>query len=72
MNKKLIVLIMLLPLLLMLSIFTSTQSVALNVKVAVNKIEINGNKVVYLDMDKDEKYLVSYEIYPLEETIIPL
>lgn len=65
MNKKLIVLIMLLPLLLMLSIFTSTQSVALNVKVAVNKIEINGNKVVYLDMDKDEKYLVSYAIYPL-------
>lgn len=65
MNKKLIVLMLLLPLLLMLSIFTSTQSVSLNVSVAVNKIEISGENIVYLDLEKNEKYLVSYAVYPV-------
>ena len=68
MNKKLIVLMLLLPLLLMLSIFTSTKTVSLNVQVAVNKIEISGENLVYLDLEKDEKYFVSYAIYPVVAT----
>ena len=68
MNKKIILLMLLLPLLLMISIFTSTQSIALNVKVAVSKIEISGNNIVYLDLDKQEKYFVNYVVYPVGAT----
>ncbi|MBQ4558454.1 MAG: Ig domain-containing protein [Clostridia bacterium] len=68
MNKKIIVLMLLLPLLLMISIFTSTKSVALNVQVAVTKIEIEGAEVIYLDLDKQEKYFINYSIYPVGAT----
>lgn len=65
MNKKLILLILLLPLLMMFSIFTSTNSVQLNVAVGVSKIEIIGSKYVYLDLDKNEQYYVNYAVYPV-------
>ena len=56
MNKKLIVLMLLMPLLLMVSIYTSTNSSSLNVKISVNKIEITGDDIVYLNLEQDEKY----------------
>ena len=65
MNKKLILLILLLPLVLMFCIFTTTNSISINVDVPVSSIEITGNKIVYLDMDIDEKHLVKYTVYPL-------
>ena len=68
MNKKIIVLMLLLPLLLMISIFTSTKTVAMSVKVSVSKIEISGNDIVYLDLDKQEKYFINYAVYPVSAT----
>ena len=68
MNKKLIVLMLLMPLLLMVSIYTSTNSSSLNVKISVNKIEITGDDIVYLNLEQDEKYLVNYAVYPVAAT----
>lgn len=65
MNKKLILLILVLPLFLMLSIYTSTNSVGLNVKVPVSNIEVTDEKVVYLNLDDEEKHFVNYSIYPI-------
>ncbi|MBE5735452.1 MAG: hypothetical protein E7361_03310 [Clostridiales bacterium] len=65
MNKKIIILMLLLPLIMMVSIFTSTSSVALNVKVNVSKIEIDSESIVFLDLDKGEKYFVNYAVYPV-------
>ena len=65
MNKKLILLMLILPLLLMLSIYTSTNTVTINVKVPVSKIEVAGEKVVYLNLDSNEKYKVDYTVYPI-------
>ncbi len=65
MNKKLILLMLILPLLIMLSIYTSTNTVTINVKVPVSKIEVAGEKVVYLNLDQNEKYKVDYTVYPI-------
>lgn len=64
MNKKLILLILVLPLILMISLFTTVNTVSLTVAVPVSKIEILGSKMVYLDLDKEEKYFIDYAVYP--------
>lgn len=64
MNKNLILLIILLPLILMLSLFSISNSVTLSFSIPVSKIEILGDRIVYLDLDKDEKYSVDYVVYP--------
>lgn len=68
MNKRLILLILILPLFLMLSIYTATSNVALNISAPVTDIKITGNDFVYLSLDKGEKYFVNYAIYPLSAT----
>ena len=52
MNRKLILLILCLPLILMLSLFSVSKTVVLAINIAVSKIEILGDKIVYLDLDK--------------------
>ena len=64
MNKKLILLILALPLFLMISLFTATNTVSLAVSVPVSKIEYTGDSVVYLDLDQNETYYPEYTIYP--------
>ena len=64
MNKKLILLILCLPLVLMLSLFSVSNTVKISISVPVSKIEILGDKFVYLDLDKNEKYSVDYAVYP--------
>lgn len=64
MTKKILLLILLLPLLLMVCLFTTTNTVSLAINVPVSGIEINGDKIVYLDLDKNESYDVDYTIYP--------
>ena len=65
MNKKLILLILILPLFLMLSIYTSTNTVGLNIKVPVSNIEVSDRNVIYLDLDNEEKHFVNYTVYPV-------
>ncbi|MBR3864052.1 MAG: hypothetical protein IKJ19_02910 [Clostridia bacterium] len=62
MNKKLILLMLALPLILMLCLFTATSTVSLAIKVAVSKVELNEDAVVYIDLD--ETYDISYTVYP--------
>ena len=64
MKKRLILLILVLPIFLMLSLFAVTKTVSLAVEVPVSGIEINGEKIVYLDLDRGEKYEVDYTVYP--------
>ena len=66
MNKKLISLILVLPLILMISLFTAVNTVSLAVSVPVSKIEILGPEIVYLDLDKQEKHFIEYAVYPTE------
>lgn len=65
MNKKLILLILALPLFVMLCIYTTTRNIRLNVKVAVTGIEYFGESIVYMDMDTMDSYDVNYSVYPL-------
>ncbi len=64
MNRKLILLIMCLPLILMLSLFSVSKTVVLAINIAVSKIQIFGDKIVYIDLDDAGNYLVNYTIYP--------
>ena len=62
MNKKLILLMLALPLILMLCLFTAVSTVSLAVKVPVSKVVLNENPVVYIDLD--QTYDISYTVYP--------
>ncbi len=62
MNKKLILLTLALPIILMLSLFTATRTVSLTINVPVSKVVINDAEVVYMDLE--ETYDISYTIYP--------
>lgn len=64
MTKKILLLILLLPLLLMVSIFTTSNTVSLAINVPVTSIEINGDEIVYLNLDKESSFEVDYTIYP--------
>ena len=52
MNKKIILLLLILPLFLMVSLFAATRTVSLAVEVPVSGIEILGDRIVYLDLDQ--------------------
>ena len=64
MNKKLILLILCLPLILMLSLFSVSKSVSITFSIPVSKIEIFGDRIIYMDLDSMAEYLVDYTIYP--------
>ena len=64
MTKKLILLTLALPLLLMIILFTATDTVSRNIDVPVSGIEIFGDEVVYLDLDRGETYEIEYTVYP--------
>ncbi len=64
MSKKLIALILVLPMVLMMTLFSTVKTVSLKVRVPVSKIEILGDGFVSLDLDKGETYFVDYVIYP--------
>ncbi len=64
MNKKLILLMLALPLILMISLFTATSTVSLTVKVPVERIEVIADPIVYLDLDDGDTYELLYTVYP--------
>ncbi|MBQ7880750.1 MAG: Ig-like domain-containing protein [Clostridia bacterium] len=65
MTKKIISLILCLPLILMVCLFSVSNSVSIAISIPVSKIEIFGDKIVYLDLDINEKYAVDYAVYPI-------
>lgn len=64
MKKKLILLILVLPIFLMVSLFAATRTASWAIKVPVSGIEIIGDDIVYLSLDSDERYKVEYAVYP--------
>ena len=73
MNKRLILLILALPLILMLSLFTTANSVSIAIQVPVTGLEIileGGNPMVYVNLDDEDggKYTIDYVVYPTNAT----
>ena len=64
MTKKLILLIIALPLFLMICLFTATSGISLAVPIGVSGIELLSESTVYLDIDKKETHQVEYAVYP--------
>ena len=65
MSKKLILLMLCIPIIIMVGLFTTTKTVSMAIDVAVNGIEISSDKFVYLDLDdREHKEQISYTIYP--------
>ncbi|MBQ7375079.1 MAG: Ig-like domain-containing protein [Clostridia bacterium] len=65
MTKKLILLILALPLFLMIILFTATNTVSLAIDIPVSGVEILGDETVYLNMDTSNPRLdIQYAIYP--------
>ena len=65
MTKKLILLIIALPLFLMICLFTATSGVSLAVPISVSGIELLSESIVYMDLDNPkDKHLVEYTVYP--------
>lgn len=61
-----ILLILCLPLILMLSLFTTTNVVSIVVDVPVTGIEVAVEEIIELDLDKGESFEVDYVITPTE------
>lgn len=65
MTKKILLLVLSLPLILMICLFTTSNTVSLAISIPVDDIKITSEKIVYLDMSQNETYKVEYEITPL-------
>lgn len=68
MNRKIIALILVLPMALMMTLFTAIKSVSLRVNISVSKIEFLGDDFVSLDLDKNQRYFIDYVVYPTSAT----
>lgn len=64
MAKKILILILALPLFLMISIFTTSNTVSSVISIPVTGLDIIGSNIIYLDLDNEEKYEVNYTVYP--------
>ena len=68
MTKKILLLVLSLPLIIMICLFTTTNTVSLAIDIPVSGIEIISDNIVYLDYDKKETLKVDYTIYPTNAT----
>ena len=68
MVKMIILLMLCLPLVLMLCLFTTTSVVSIAVDIPVGGIDIVSDDIVELDLDRGESFTVEYVIIPTEAT----
>ena len=68
MTKKILLLVLFLPIICMLCLFTTTKTVSLAIDVPVSGIDIFEDDIVYLSLDEAEKYKVDYTVYPTNAT----
>lgn len=68
MTKKILLLVLFLPMILMISLFSTTDAVSLAIDIPVTGIEIVEDNIVYLDLDQNEKYEINYTVYPTNAT----
>ena len=65
MTKKLILLMLLIPLIVMISLFAATKTISIMVDVPVSGITVlNTDEHIYLDLDKSETLTLSYTVSP--------
>ena len=64
MTKKLILLTLALPLVLMICLFALTKTVGQAIDAPVTEIRVVGEKVVYLNLDESESYTLNYSVFP--------
>ena len=62
MTKKIILLVLILPVIVMISLFTTTDAVSLAISIPVTGINIEEDNIVYMDIK--DKLNVSYTVYP--------
>ncbi len=68
MNKKIICAILIMPLIIMLIVYTTAKTVSLVQSVEVNSVVINDNDIEYIDMDLNDSFQIHYTVYPLTAT----
>lgn len=68
MTKKILLLVLFLPMIIMISLFTTTDAVSLAISIPVTGIEIVEENIVYLDLDQQETYKIDYTVYPTNAT----
>ena len=68
MTKKILLLVLFLPMIIMISLFTTTSTVSLAISIPVTGIEIIEENIVYLDLDEQETYKIDYTVYPTNAT----
>ena len=68
MKKKILLLVLCLPIIIMVCLFTTTDAVSLAIDIPVTGIEIVEDNIVYLDLDEAESYKVDYTVYPTNAT----
>ena len=65
MTKKLILLTLLIPIIVMISLFVATKTISIVVDSPISGITINNPEShIWLDLDKNEKYTLDYTVYP--------
>ena len=64
MNKKLIMLVLSLPLILMICLFSVSNTIRVAISIPVSKIEIISDNIVYMNFDNGERYTIDYTVYP--------
>lgn len=65
MAKKLILLTLLIPIIVMISLFAATKTISVMMDIPVSGIAIsNSQSHLYLDMDKNETHSLEYTVYP--------
>ena len=68
MAKKVLLLVLCLPIIIMICLFTTTDAVSLAIDIPVTGIEIVEDNIVYLDLDEQETYKIDYTVYPTNAT----
>ena len=63
MAKKVLLLVLCLPIIIMICLFTTTDAVSLAIDIPVTGIDIVEDNIVYLDLDEEESYKVDYTTY---------
>ena len=65
MAKKLILLLLLIPIIVMISLFAATKTISIIVDVPVSGISVSdAGSHIYLNMDNDETHSLEYTVYP--------
>ena len=67
MAKKIIILMLFLPLLVMVVLFTTTNRISLEVDMKVENVEFNENDIIELEYNEKD-YQLNYTIYPTNAT----